>query len=257
MKTSPLFSLASLLDHTLIGNLVFDRLMQSTNDTGLELNLTSDLRDSGKAILVLAENQLAGRGRGEHQWLSSHGSLTFSLVFDLSLSEKIPIPLLGLVAGLSVCEAVNKVVASSFDRALIKWPNDVYIGADKVSGVLVESNASNVVVGIGINVNNEVPAKATSLAEVTSKEHELTAVLVQVLDSLTENLETATKDPRLFSERCQNSLSHLGREIQVESHGERIRGTNTGLGPLGELILDINGYQKSIVSAKNLQFQNS
>ena len=60
---------------------------------------------------------------------------------------------LPLVAGLAVCKALSSLfpVPSSLFPSL-KWPNDVFVGGQKVAGILCERNDDCVIVGIGVNV---------------------------------------------------------------------------------------------------------
>ncbi|MDB4977474.1 MAG: Biotin-protein ligase [Myxococcaceae bacterium] len=107
--------------------------------------------------VVVADTQTRGRGSRGRVWSSPAGSdLYFSLVARLSLPP-ISLPPLTLVVGLAVAEALDAVLPSSA-RALIKWPNDVWVDGKKLVGVLVESASVGerlepVVIGIGINVN--------------------------------------------------------------------------------------------------------
>ena len=107
-------------------------------------------------------NQTAGRGRLGREWLESPGKgLAISVVVH---PTNIP-TLVPLVAGASL---VTLLTVRGVD-AWMKWPNDVYIGARKVAGVLTEMpDPGRIVVGVGVNVRHargELPLDtATSLA---------------------------------------------------------------------------------------------
>ena len=116
-------------------------------------------------MVVLALEQLAGRGRRGAAWFSPPGeSLAFSILIRPQ-EPKALWPRLALAAGLAVAEAVESFGV----QAGIKWPNDVWIRNRKVAGILVESGNDFAVVGIGFNVNTlsfpeSVEGIATSLA---------------------------------------------------------------------------------------------
>jgi BirA family transcriptional regulator, biotin operon repressor / biotin---[acetyl-CoA-carboxylase] ligase len=120
----------------------------------------------------VAEQQTAGRGRQGRLWLSPPGE---NLLFSVLVRESPParrLPLVALVAGLAVRDAVARALSDGDVK--IKWPNDVMIGVRKVAGVLVEaitagSRVEAIVVGVGVNVHartfpDEIAQRATSIA---------------------------------------------------------------------------------------------
>lgn len=118
-------------------------------------------RDEGAdRLVVVADAQTAGRGRGGHRFASPVGGLYASLVLRVP-SADLPGPLV-LATAVALAEAVE-TVAGVRDVAL-KWPNDVWVGGRKVAGILLEAAAAAgpaalvpVVVGVGVNVD-AVPA---------------------------------------------------------------------------------------------------
>jgi len=117
----------------------------STNDRAREL------AEAGAEpfTTVIAEEQTAGRGREGKRWESPPGSgLWMSVVAPpIDPSDRALVPLL---AGLAVCRAVERLAPGVC--AGLKWPNDVLLGARKVSGVLCEAGPEAIVIGVGINV---------------------------------------------------------------------------------------------------------
>ncbi|MFC5519849.1 biotin--[acetyl-CoA-carboxylase] ligase [Polaromonas jejuensis] len=108
-------------------------------------------------ILLVAEQQTAGRGRLGRSWQSRRGdSLTFSLGLPLQPADWSG---LSLVAGISVAESLDPGNTGNA-RIGLKWPNDLWIsgpqGDRKLAGILVETaswdNLRYVVIGIGINI---------------------------------------------------------------------------------------------------------
>lgn len=120
---------------------------------------------------VAARVQAAGRGRRGRTWASPPGGLWMSIIC------RPPDPdaarCLSVRAGLAVARALEQVAAGIAPLAL-KWPNDLLRDDRKAGGILCEARwdgpaAAHVVVGVGVNVANEVPAdlgsRAVALAE--------------------------------------------------------------------------------------------
>jgi BirA family biotin operon repressor/biotin-[acetyl-CoA-carboxylase] ligase len=119
-----------------------------------------------KGRLVLADRQTAGRGRWGRVWVSPRGGLWYSLVLRPSIAPD-RCPALTLVAALDWVRVLRR---RGLD-ARVKWPNDVWVGENKVAGILTEMSAETdrvhwVVMGVGVNVNNRPPA-STDAASVS------------------------------------------------------------------------------------------
>lgn len=145
--------------------------------------------------VFVADMQTAGRGRLDHRWLSPPGeNLTMSAVVGVAGMPLHEVATLPLVAGLSVAEALCGVFPSAPDRPVkVKWPNDVHAGGRKICGILCERNGDNVIVGIGVNVNQTVFAPeiadiATSIRLETGSEADVAGVRDAVLSALAGNI---------------------------------------------------------------------
>lgn len=137
----------------------------------VEVDSTSDVarqlaRDGApEGTLVVADRQLAGRGRHGRDWYSPPGAgLYMSLVLRPRL-ESGQLPRLTVVAAVAVVQALQGLTGIA---ARIKWPNDIWVGERKLGGLLAESFAGGVVLGVGINVGPchfppQLVARATCL----------------------------------------------------------------------------------------------
>jgi BirA family biotin operon repressor/biotin-[acetyl-CoA-carboxylase] ligase len=115
---------------------------------------------------LITEFQTAGRGRLNRKWQAATGSSVMaSVLVRPSFKNDSAIGWLSLM----MAEAVKSALAEVGIESKIKWPNDVLVKGQKISGILAEANSdlSAVVVGFGINVNQsaqELPTgSATSL----------------------------------------------------------------------------------------------
>ena len=144
-----------------------------------------------EGLVVVAEQQTAGRGRRDREWVSPpRAGLTLSVL----LRPAVPARRFGwlpLLAGVALSRAVRRI--AEVDAGL-KWPNDLLVGERKCAGILAEAVEGGVVVGIGLNVTTtaeELPAErpATSLklagATVTDRDTLLRALLREFADEYT------------------------------------------------------------------------
>ncbi|MBO5662890.1 MAG: biotin--[acetyl-CoA-carboxylase] ligase [Alphaproteobacteria bacterium] len=118
----------------------FDKI-PSTQDHAHELIAQGGASDH-TAIWALAQS--AGRGRFRRPWVSHHGNLYVSFIFDC--------PERDARLSYSVAVAIAETIASFGIHPTIKWPNDILVDGNKISGCLIEYSGRYAIVGIGINV---------------------------------------------------------------------------------------------------------
>jgi BirA family biotin operon repressor/biotin-[acetyl-CoA-carboxylase] ligase len=194
---------------------VHHRVTDSTNERAKQLALDG----APHGTLVTADEQTAGRGRQGRAWVADPGDALLMSVVVRSLDELLP-----LRAAVAVADSIPV-------DAQIKWPNDVWIGGKKVSGILVEGRPQEgwAVLGVGLNVStrsfpDELSGIATSLAlegAVSSRE-EVLAALVAALDRL---LVAAPADV-LAAWRARDAL--LGAEVAWNGGRGRAAGITDG-----------------------------
>ncbi len=153
---------ADLAGTLFAGKLHFVRVTGSTNSDAL----AAARLGAPPGAVFLAEEQLAGRGRGHHGWISSVGEGLYASVLLRPQFPAARLPLLPLAAGLAAAAAIRAVSGLIVD---LRWPNDLLLGPRKAGGILVESQTASAqhkiaragsvafaVVGIGINVHRHV-----------------------------------------------------------------------------------------------------
>ncbi len=159
--------------------------------TWVAKNLCNESDDPGKlnGMLIVAEEQTGGIGRLGRSWTSPPGGIWGTII----LTPKIPIEHLFMVT-MAGSIAVARAIKKEYDLgALIKWPNDIYIGDKKVAGILVELSAEADAVhycllGIGIDANiplDQLPQSfrdtATSISTETGEPVDRVQLLARVL----------------------------------------------------------------------------
>ena len=178
--------------------------------------------------VFLAEEQLAGRGRGAHTWHSARSVGIYCSVILRPVMPPSDALIFSLAAGLAVCAAVMEIAPQL--RADLKWPNDLLLSSKKFCGILTEMNAEatrvrHLVVGVGVNVNQvKFPAElreiATSLRIETGTEWsrvELCAALLKSLDREYRNLiEDAGARDAILRRFEESSSSVRGRKVSIE-----------------------------------------
>jgi BirA family biotin operon repressor/biotin-[acetyl-CoA-carboxylase] ligase len=214
----------------------------STNTLALEAAVAG----APEGSVFLAEQQTAGRGRGNSQWHSAESAGIYCSVVlrpPLPPAEMLP---LSLAAGLAVRSAVEELQPGVHPD--LKWPNDLLLDGKKFCGILTEMSAEatrvrHVVVGIGINVNQssfpgELEATATSLRLATEKKWsrvDLCAALLKSLDREYRSLLTDSGDRGQILRRFEQSSSMArGQYVHVEENGG-FAGVTQGLDPRGFL----------------------
>lgn len=231
------------------------RELPSTNDLALERATFSELETP---LLVLAERQTAGRGRGDNQWWSAPGALTFSLVLDRQAWDLTGASdaRLSLTTGLAVYDALRDFAPRSDIR--LKWPNDVYLDGRKVVGILLERSSiapNRIVVGVGVNVNNslstapdDVRARATSICDAIGESPALGAVLLRILMRLSVRYRMlAANDPNLVVEQREACFLR-NRTVEVISGNRLVKGECRGIDEEGALMIQTSSGLERLFS---------
>ena len=231
---------AALAGTIFAGKLHFFSVTDSTNSDAQEAARNGAPHGS----VYFADEQLAGRGRGDHAWRSVAGD---GLYVSVLLRPQLPLlrlPLLPLAAGLAAAEAIRFVTGLTAD---LRWPNDLLIAPRKVCGILVEAKSAHgsvdyVIVGLGINVHqrcfdSDLATIATSLDLETGRRISRQDLLVALLESL-EREALGLADPAAgvtIPARVEQASTWIrGRNVEV--HGpQACVGVTAGLDENGFL----------------------
>ncbi len=104
---------------------------------------------------LVASEQSAGKGRQGRQWISPQGNFFGSTVVELQAGDP-PASSLSLAAGLALVEAVDVAVPDLSSTQglplMLKWPNDLLLGGEKLAGILLERSGDRIVAGFGVNL---------------------------------------------------------------------------------------------------------
>ena len=193
----------------------------------------------GEGDWLVADRQSAGRGRQGRDWFDGSGNFMGSTVVRTGPQDP-PAHSLSLVAGLAVYESVQPYCPTP-STLMLKWPNDVLLGAAKLCGILLERAQDAVVIGIGVNLASApiVPDRETialSTVGPAPDRDSFAQALAATLDRELERWRTFGLDPLL--RRWQAVGTPVGTSLRVhEPDGSTIGGQFAGLDPHGTLLL--------------------
>ena len=245
--------------------------VEKTGSTNTDLMQATNVADG---TVLLADEQLSGKGRLGRSWTAPAGSqVIFSvLLLPESLEHLGTLP---LAAGLAVTDSIEGTV--------LKWPNDVHIDGNKLCGILAEAGpvgqafkaapkteltkvevgkaevnkaevnkaevnkavggaapSARVVVGMGINVTltrEDLPIeKATSLA-LEGRDTDRTELAITVLKNLRRRIvQWENQDPQLLRD-YRAVCSSLGQEVRLETPSGDVTGHVDEIGEDGRIMV--------------------
>ena len=227
-----------------------------------------ELADGGAAegTVVVAEKQMAGRGRRGRSWLSPAGDGIYaSLLLRPAMSPSVA-PRITLMTAVAIAEALLSLVRIDLK---IKWPNDILVNGRKLAGILTEISAdmdtvNYIVVGLGVNVNTppghfseELRNQATSIYIETGEKlsrSRLTRAWLQQFEKYYEMFKKSDFAPIMH--RWKQLSGFIGQKIMVDMVGQKHVGEVADIDEDGVLILkDDQGKYRRIFSGDIIPLQ--
>ncbi|ABM80995.1 biotin--[acetyl-CoA-carboxylase] ligase [Hyperthermus butylicus] len=190
------------------------------------IDTTMDATPPRLPAAVAALTQRRGRGR-TGAWHSPRGGAWITVFLNAPPDPRLPTAVGGYLAGLLeefLCGAVHLTV---------KWPNDVYAGGRKLAGILVEHRAGMLRVGVGVNVYNEPPPGATSLAQLGYG-----GPLALVYAAIIEAVMRAAEDPAGGVAEAAARDMLWGCRVAIESPEGLVEGVARGITSSGALLVE-------------------
>ncbi len=245
-------ALPPAVSHALRGLEVLART-DSTNQRLLEADAAHDPQ------ALFAELQTAGRGRRGREWRSPFGANLY-----LSLAWSFPawppqLSALSLAVGVACARALRR---AGLRRVMLKWPNDLRVGQDKLGGILIEQRgeaggACRVVVGVGINVSMsaeqagalgqpwtslQAALASTSSTAMPGRNALAAALLTELVQALIE-FESAGFTPFLADWSTLDATAN--QPVRIEG-GEPLEGVARGVDAQGALIVEAQGRRHHV-----------
>lgn len=230
--------------------------IDSTNSRAKELALLG----YPDGTLVIAEEQVKGRGRMGRSWVSPAGK---GIWMSLLLRPEMPpnsAPIITTLAALAVKRALEETTGLVVS---IKWPNDIIIQNKKICGILTEIHADidvihYVIVGIGINANiekddfpEELLDSATSILIALGRKVDrvqlIQAIMKHMEEIYTDYIKSRDMGPIL--EECRKCSATLGRVVKVVGRNMEFSGKAIDLDEDGALlVLKEDGKVEKVLS---------
>jgi BirA family biotin operon repressor/biotin-[acetyl-CoA-carboxylase] ligase len=217
-------------------------------------------------LLIVAEKQTAGKGRyGRSFYSETNGGLYFTLKInniDINIGD---ITFFPLIAAVSVSRAVFSLCNIELS---VKWPNDLLYksssGYKKLCGILTEASiksenrvVSYVIVGIGLNINNDITDFpddikniASSIKIITGKKFDRTDILCEIVDNFTQLLYLPRE--QLLDEYKKRLLLDIG--ISFTQDGRIFKGRAVDINKNGNLIAEFENGEEKIIQSGEINF---
>ena len=196
-----------------------------------------------EAMVVVADHQVAGRGRLDRRWESPPGASLLTSILFRPAFDPVELHLCSAAVALAAVQACGQVAGVD---PVIKWPNDLMVGGAKLAGVLAEVDFSGataaVVVGIGINVSWPGPpsVQGTCLDQFAPAPVDRQALLAALLDALAPRrvLLDTVDGRRGLGEELRRTCATLGQHVRVDLAAETISGLARAIDDSGHLIVE-------------------
>ena len=233
--------------------------VESTNLLAVELAQG----DAPEGVVVLADQQLSGRGRGSRSWHSPAGVGIYCSVILRPQVEPEKGQLITLMAGVSIAKAIERQTELS---PRVKWPNDVLINDKKVAGILLEARVSGArigyaVIGFGINANNgrgdlpeDIRANASSLRMELKKTVDRGALVIEIfseLEKLYHNFQRG--DFSVILEQWRHYSSTLGQRVRIWRKDKATEGLAFDLTENGGLLVRLPEGKQIVFHAGDIE----
>ena len=218
---------------------------EETESTNVEAGALAG-KGAKQGTLVVTDSQTGGKGRRGRVWHTSpNTSIAMSYILKPQLEAEYA-SMLTLVQAMAVAKAIEEVCGL---ETRIKWPNDILVNEKKVCGILTEmnldgSNIASVIIGTGINVNQEeFPMDIIGLATSLKRESKELQCREKIIAVVCEKFEfyydkfVKCKDLSFMAEEYNNRLISVGRRVNVLDPKGEFAGEALGINLRGELMV--------------------
>ena len=206
-------------------------------------------------LVLIAKKQRGGFGRLNRSWSSPLGGLWMTIIYQCNNPIE-QFSGFSIRVGLRIIEKLEQLFPISFQ---IKWPNDILLQEKKIGGILIdtqliEDKVSNVMVGIGLNVNNHLStfdetlaSRAISLIDVLKKETSLEVIQTKIIPAINgvfNEMIAGQKEP--IEQLWKDHSFGFQKEIRIETKKGTIQGVEQGILETGELLIKTANDVKKI-----------
>jgi BirA family biotin operon repressor/biotin-[acetyl-CoA-carboxylase] ligase len=234
--------------------------IQQTASTSEYLLQLSHAENLAEGTVVVADHQTQGRGQGNNSWESEPGAnLTFSIILYPESVKASRQFILSKALSLAVYDFVSRFVPD----ASVKWPNDVYAGGRKITGMLIENfiegaYISKTIAGIGVNINQERfmsdAPNPVSLRQLTGKTYRLEECLQELHTHIADRYRMITETPDKLDADYLHHLYRFGRLSRFSANELPFEATITGVNRYGMLEMTTRDGKRKVFGFKEVVF---
>ena len=219
--------------------------------------------DVKNATVVVANEQLNGKGQGDNKWYSEKGkNLTFSVLIrfeDFNVAHQ-------HILNYSISIAIYNVLRYYIpDKLSVKWPNDILSAGRKICGVLSEcviksTNVNYAIVGIGLNVNQELFPEdipnVTSLKLILNNTIDREELLEKVLMEIQYQIIAIRKhEYKMIKSQYEAVLYKKNVPSMFKANdGKKFLGKIVGTSLMGNLIIELEDESQKEFGLKEIKF---
>lgn len=214
-----------------------------------------------KWTVFVAKEQIKGKGQGQNVWESEKDkNLTFSILLYPNFLQARDQFLITQILSLGIYDFLSHYLSNVF----IKWPNDIYVGINKICGILVQNQIigmeySTAFCGIGLNVNQtefSFAPNPTSLKLELDRSFDLDILLEEVLDCIRIRYEQLENNliADYKKEYMEKLLFYKVWSKYLYCDNEIMEAKIKDVDNFGRLILENRGGKEIIADLKQLKF---
>jgi BirA family biotin operon repressor/biotin-[acetyl-CoA-carboxylase] ligase len=238
--------------------IVWKEQLESTNVYASQY--LSEHKDYDKTV-ILASSQSSGRGQRDNKWESqAFKNITISLLLKPTFVEASQQFRISEIISLGVFDYLS----DKLEFVSIKWPNDIYVGDRKISGILIEHlimgpYVASSICGIGLNINQEVfksdAPNPISMKQITGIDYHLETELGNLLSCINtrymmlENGEEEQVRNDYHAALYRKSGFHMFEDKESVFEANII-----GVNEIGQLVLKDKGSRFRVYNHKEISF---
>jgi len=232
--------------------------LESTNKSLWEYASRKTLPDF---YTVSTSFQLKGTGQGENFWESEKNqNILMSTIIN---PNKLLAENAFQISRWASVSIINYLESKGINGLTIKWPNDIYVGNQKIAGILIQNAISGQLlnksmIGIGLNINqlaftSNAP-NPVSLAQLTSTSYNVLQEINKLINHLQKYYQWITETPQLLIDTYHNLLYQKDEWHMYESQGKQFSGRIKGVDQFGQLIIENKQKRVDVYDVKDIQF---
>ncbi|HAQ38756.1 MAG TPA: biotin--[acetyl-CoA-carboxylase] ligase [Saprospiraceae bacterium] len=228
--------------------------LESINSTSTFAQELLSKSNPNEGTVISAGYQTSGKGQGSNKWQSeADKNILLSFILYPKFLKASKQFYLSIFVANAIVNWLDKIIPEQPVR--IKWPNDIYVGHQKLGGILIQNTLKadaieHAVIGIGLNVMQQQfgeLSNAVSLSMLTPLDQtlaKLTDDLILQLDHYYRML--ANGNFAWQKSAFEQRMLHLGEKASVSTSEGMVEGIVLGIGEDGKIVMNVDGVVRKL-----------